>query len=101
MKILKILFSYKSLVCIATIGVWVLVLQNFGVIPTTVQSVWVENTIDANVTGNVDAEVTGCVDVKNTVDINVSEINGYSNCFYDNSSRHPHKYYRIPVFDGR
>ncbi|MBR5982960.1 MAG: hypothetical protein IK025_04460 [Bacteroidales bacterium] len=48
--------------------------------------------------GNVNAEVTGSVDVDNTVDINIEEINGHSDVFYNNYSRgDKDKYYRIPV----
>ena len=54
---LKSLFL-KSILVIIAIGIWMLVLQNLGIIPVT-QDVSVENTVD----------VSGTVDVGNTVDV--------------------------------
>ena len=56
------------------IGVWTIVLQNAGILSTE-HSVYVSG-------GYVDAEVEGTVSVDNTVDINIEEVNGYSNAFY-------------------
>ena len=50
--------SLKSILVIIAIGIWMLVLQNLGIIPVT-QDVSVENTVD----------VSGTVDVGNTVDV--------------------------------
>ena len=36
--------SYKGMIAIATVGVWILVLQNFGVIPVS-QNVKVTNVV--------------------------------------------------------
>lgn len=44
--------SLKSILVIIAIGIWMLVLQNFGIIPVT-QDVRVKNTIDADVSGSV------------------------------------------------
>lgn len=44
---------------------------------------------------SVDGQVNA--DVINTVDVNLSEINGHNNCFYNNYTKHPNDYYRIPV----
>lgn len=85
--------SLKLLLITATVGIWILVLQNFGIIPTS-QNVRVTNEVD--VTGEVNANVNGSVSVDNTVDVNLYEINGYRNCFYDNSG-HRKQYYSIPV----
>lgn len=52
------ILSLKSILVIIAIGIWMLVLQNLGIIPVT-QDVSVENTVD----------VSGTVDVGNTVDI--------------------------------
>lgn len=45
-------FSLKTILVIIAIGIWMLVLQNFGIIPVT-QDVRVKNTIDADVSGSV------------------------------------------------
>lgn len=44
--------SLKSILVIIAIGIWMLVLQNLGIIPVT-QDVRVKNTIDADVSGRV------------------------------------------------
>lgn len=44
--------SLKSILVIIAIGIWMLVLQNLGIIPVT-QDVRVKNTIDADVSGSV------------------------------------------------
>ena len=89
------LLSFKGMIAVATVGIWILVLQNFGVIPVS-QNVKVTNVIA--VEGRVRADVSGTVSVDNTVDVNLSEINGYRNCFYNSDYKHPKDYYRIPVF---
>ena len=52
MKIQLKNLSLKSILVIIAIGIWILVLQNLGIIPVT-QDVRVENTIDADVSGSV------------------------------------------------
>lgn len=52
------ILSLKSILVIIAIGIWMLVLQNLGIIPVT-QDVSVKNTVD----------VSGTVDVGNTVDV--------------------------------
>ncbi|MBR6131766.1 MAG: hypothetical protein IKQ20_07900 [Bacteroidales bacterium] len=74
-------------IVLTCIGVWVLVFQNFRI---GTKEVYV-------VGGEVEAEVSGNVSVDNTVDVNLHEINGYRNCFYNNYSKHPNDYYRIPI----
>lgn len=69
-------------IVLTCIGVWILVFQNFGT--KGAKDVYV-------VGGEVEAEV------RNTVDVNLYEINGYRNCFYNSYSKHPNDYYRIPV----
>lgn len=54
--------SLKSILVIIAVGIWMVVLQNFGIIPVT-QDVRVKNTIDANVSNTIDANVSGSVDV--------------------------------------
>ena len=95
-ELVKKIISYKGMIAIATIGIWILVLQNLGIIPIS-QNVDIENTVE--VEGKVNARVLGDVNVGNTVDVNLSAINGYSNCFYNSYSKHPKQYYRIPVVD--
>lgn len=81
--------SLKAILITIAVGIWAIVLQNAGIIPTH-QNVKVVNTVD--VSGKVDANVN------NTVDINISEINGHSNAFYDHS--YNGIYDRIPVYTG-
>ena len=87
--------SLKVILSIIAVGIWAIVLQNAGVIPTN-QNVKVVNTVDVdgsvNVTGEVDANIG------NTVDINVSAINGHRNAFYDHGFNGV--YNRIPVYTG-
>ena len=60
--------SLKLILIIMTIGIWAVVLQNAGIIPTK-QNVYVKG-------GYVD--VSGSVDVNNTVDVDIVQINGYN-----------------------
>lgn len=78
------------------VGIWVIVLQNAGIIPTK-QNVYVKGGyIDADINRTVD--VRGSVSVDNTVDINLQEINGQRNVFFNNPRRgEKDKYYVIPV----
>lgn len=88
--------SLKVLLFIIAGGIWMLVLQNFGLFKKiSAQPVNVVNTVD--VKGQVG--VDGSVDVGNTVDVNISEINGYDNVFFNNSSSDPDKYYRLPIIN--
>jgi hypothetical protein len=70
--------SQKVILIFIALGIWAIVLQNAGLLPTK-QTVKVDGGY-VNVSGDV--QVRGSVDVDNTVDINVSEING-SGSFYD------------------
>jgi hypothetical protein len=81
---------------ILIVGVWALVLQNAGIIPTK-QNVYVKGGfIDADVSGSVDIDNT--VDVSGEVDVNIEAINGHRNVFFNNPSRgEKDKYYVIPV----
>lgn len=69
--------TFKLILSLIAIGVWILVLQNTGIIPIT-HRVRVLNEIDANITNAVDANVSGSVNVNNTVDVNIHAINGYN-----------------------
>lgn len=55
---------------VTAIGIWAIVLQNAGIIPTN-QNVSVVNTVDADVSGKIE--------VGNTVDIDIKAINGKRN----------------------
>lgn len=84
--------SLKAILITIAVGIWAIVLQNAGVIPTN-QNVKVVNTVD--VSGNVD--VDGSVSVDNTVDVNISAVNGHSNAFY---GRKGGSYDAIHVYTG-
>ena len=73
-------FSMKTILIVIGIGIWAVVLQNAGVIPTK-QNVYVKGGyIDADVSGSVDIDNT--VDVNGYIDVNIQAINGKSNAFY-------------------
>lgn len=67
--------SLKSILVIIAIGIWMLVLQNLGVIPVA-QDVRVKNTVE--VSGNVDVDntvdVSGDVDISGNVDVSGSTV---------------------------
>lgn len=88
----------NTLLMVIAIGIWVIVLQNTGIIPTA-QRVKVENEVDVNITGKVKADVSGSVDIGNTVDMNIKAINGQTDAFYDHGYDGVHN--RIPVYTGR
>lgn len=52
-------------------GIWILVLQNFGVLPSHTE---VDNQVDVEVPNRM--EVTGTVDVGNTVPVNLIQVQG-------------------------
>jgi hypothetical protein len=80
--------SLKAILIAIGLGIWVMVLQNAGIIPTK-QNVYVKG-------GYVD--VSGSVDIDNTVNVNLEAINGKSNAFYDFGGNK--NYVRIPVYTG-
>ena len=80
-------FSLKAILLVIAVGIWMLVLQNFGIFPST-QDVRVKNTVD----------VSGAVNVRNSVDVNLQYINGRSDVFFNNPRRgDKDKFYLIPV----
>ena len=88
-------YLLKSILIFIAVGIWALVLQNAGVIPTN-QNVKVVNEIDANVRGSV--EVGGTVSVGNTVDVNIYEINGYNQVTTGSGTHSVFPYgYMLPV----
>lgn len=70
--------SLKAILIIMTIGIWAVVLQNAGIIPTK-QNVYVKGGY-VDVSGSVNIENT--VDVNGYLDVNIEAINGKSNAFY-------------------
>ena len=66
--------TLKGLLLIIAIGVWVIALQNLGVIPIN-QKVKVVEAV--RIVGDVDANVSGSVSVDNTVDVNLDKVLGY------------------------
>lgn len=96
MKGLKKYFTFSNVVLLFLgLGVWLLVLQNLGVI-TVSQKVRLDGGYVSVVNGEV--KVKGKVEVDNTVDINIQEINGQQDVFFNNPDRgQKDKYYRLPV----
>lgn len=65
--------TLRAVLIIIAVGIWAIVLQNAGIIPTK-QNVYVKGGyVDVN--GTVD--VRGNVSVDNTVDVNLDEVLGY------------------------
>jgi len=68
--------SFKAILIAIGLGIWVIVLQNAGIIPTKLNVyvkggyVDIENTV--RVKGSVD--VSGSVDVDNTVSVSIDEV---------------------------
>ena len=56
---------------VIAVGIWILVLQNFGVLPSHTE---VDNQVDVEVPNRM--EVTGTVDVGNTVPVNLIQGQG-------------------------
>lgn len=95
----KIIFFVKTTqfwVIICAIGIWSQFIFTLLSSEKGVQSVYVTGgDIDASVSNTV--EIEGSVSVDDQVDVNLSAINGYDNCFYNNTLKHPNDYYRIPI----
>ncbi len=83
--------SLKAILIVIAVSIWVVILQNAGVLPTN-KDVEVVNEVNTRVKGTVDVE--GSVDIDNQVDINVDAING-KKAFYDFGG--DGNYVRIPV----
>lgn len=86
--------SLKTILIVIGIGIWAIVLQNAGIIPTK-QNVYVKGGY-VSVGGSVDVDNT--VDVSGYLDVNLEAINGKSNAFYDFGGNK--NYVRIPVYTG-
>ena len=72
--------SLKAILIVIAVGIWVIVLQNTGIIPTK-QNVYVDGGY-VRVSGDVDADVSGSVSVDNTVSVSIDEVLGKDNKKY-------------------
>lgn len=79
--------SLKAIFIAIGAGIWVIVLQNAGIIPKLVgtengtQTVYVTGgSIDADVKGTVD--VSGSVSIDNEVDVDIKKVNGWNAANY-------------------
>ena len=88
--------SLKAILIVIAVGIWAIVLQNAGVIPTS-QNVYVDGGY-IRVSGDVDADVSGSVSIDNEVDVNISSVNGHGNAFYGPSRNG--NYDAIHVYTG-
>lgn len=70
--------SLKAILLSIAVGIWAIVLQNAGIIPTN-QNVYI-NGGSVDVSGNVDVDntvrVNGSVDVDNKVSVSIDEVMG-------------------------
>jgi len=83
--------SLKAILIAIGVGIWIMVLQNAGVIPTK-QNVFIKGG-NVNVSGSVDIDntvkVTGSVDVDNTVSVSIDEVlDRDGKKYYYNNSRY-------------
>lgn len=96
MKIIEFLKTTKCWVIVCAIGIWAQFAYTLGTAKDGVQSVYVTGgSIESEVNNTV--RVNGALSVDNEVNVNISAINGYRNCFYNSYSKHPKDYYRLPV----
>ena len=86
--------TIRNLLIIICIGIWILILQNFGIIPRR-DSLRVDAKTPIAVHGTVEVENT--VFVKGSVDANLESINGQHNVFYKDPKTG--NYYVIPTTD--
>ena len=92
--------SFNIIHILIALGIWTIVLQNAGVLETN-NYVKVSNKVD--VQGTVDANI------ENTIDVNLSEINGDQNAFLDQDGKEKSsfgynwedKYNKIPISFGK
>jgi hypothetical protein len=85
--------SVRSILILIALGIWILVLQNAGIIPQMKPT---------QVSSNQALEVKGVVEVENTVfikgrvDANIESINGHAKFYKDPRTG---EYYVLPVTD--
>ena len=95
-KLIQFVKSTQFWLIICAIGIWAQFLHTLLSSEDGVQTVYVTGgSIDADIPNRI--RVEGSVGVDNIVNVNLSAINGYRNCFYNDYTKHPNDYYRIPV----
>lgn len=92
--------SLKSILIAIGAGIWIIVLQNTGIIPKLlgakngIQTVYVTGgNIDSDIRGSVD--VNGSVSIDDEVDINIRHINGWEPANYYSYSRDGKEYHSL------
>jgi len=83
----------KTTLVLIVVGIWVLVFQNAGLLPSVNPQVVVADSA-LRITGEVD--VANTVFVKGSIDANIESINGYSKFYKDPRTG---QYYVLPVTD--
>ena len=90
--------SLKAILVVIAIGIWAIVLQNAGVIPTD-QNVRVVNSVDTYVRGgNIDANIRGTVNISGDVDVNIDKVLGRPVGAHRSYTLDGREYYAIDVF---
>lgn len=96
-KLVQLVKTTQFWLIICAMGIWAQFLHTLLSSEDGVHTVYVTGgKIDARIPNRI-IKVEGSVSVDNIVDVNISAINGYRNCFYNNFSKHPNDFYRIPV----
>jgi hypothetical protein len=108
MKIMEKLraISLKAILGTISVGIWVIVLQNAGIIPRLVgskngiQTVYVKGgNIDADVRGAVNVDnVRGTVNVSGDVDVNIEKVQGRTIGSHKSYTIDGRDYHSIDVF---
>ncbi len=93
--------TVKIVLYVIAIGVWILVLQNVGVIPTRQNvNAYVEGGY-VGVSGNVEVEgyvdVSGSVEITNEVDVDIRRINGWHAANYKSYTLDKEEYHSLGV----
>lgn len=83
----------KTILISITIGIWIIVFQNFGILPR-LTPVYIHSAEPIVVSGEVD--VNNTVQVKGSLNVNLESINGYSKFYKDPRTG---EYYVIPFTD--
>ena len=94
MEIKKRLTSDNILKGAMVLGIWILVLQNFGILATS-QRVRVVN--DVGVHGSVDIDNSISVSIDDEVDVNIRHINGWAAANYYSYKRDGQEYHSLGV----
>ena len=84
---------FKNILILIAIGIWVIVLQNAGLVPQ-LRPIMIQSDQPVNIKGLVEVENT--VYIKGKVDANLESINGHSKFYKDPRTG---DYYVIPVTD--